>query len=65
MTNSATRALHCYQTLLGTAHQGDETVYQRWLRLQQLIKTEWRILESLIDATGAALNPDSDQSESR
>ncbi|HBD13276.1 MAG TPA: glycosyl transferase family 1, partial [Porticoccaceae bacterium] len=33
MTNSATRALHCYQTLLGTAHQGDETVYQRWLRL--------------------------------
>lgn len=57
MANVADRALACYQTLLERpAKHSDDQLYDQWLRVQQLIRAEWDILEGMAGAAGAAFS---------
>jgi len=56
MAVTARRALDCYRKLLDRPYDAKEAHYSQWLRIQELLKAEWEILEGLAGAAGAALN---------
>jgi glycosyltransferase involved in cell wall biosynthesis len=55
ISNTADRALDCYQELLGQLALTHNEEDDRWVRLLHLIKTEWAIIEGVAGAAGNSL----------
>lgn len=56
MENCAARALDLYQPLLRKNWTLDDTHYNQWARLRNLIGAQWEILEGVTGAAGAAIS---------
>nr|WP_255775369.1 glycosyltransferase [Microbulbifer sediminum] len=54
MERCATRALDLYRPLLKKSWALDDSVYDQWMRLRNLIAAQWDILEGVTSAAGAA-----------
>ncbi|WP_237061408.1 glycosyltransferase [Microbulbifer zhoushanensis] len=54
MDRCASRALDLYQPLLKKSWSLDDSVYDQWMRLRNLIAAQWDILEGVTSAAGAA-----------